>query len=86
MSHSLVLVKHRLVALAVFALELCLSSIVEQELSLVQVFLLTSEYIQFAESHLGNLVSRHHTSLSAVRSHLTAHAVGISACNVEELP
>ena len=86
MSHSLVLLKHRLMALTVFALELRLSAIVEQELRLVQVFLLAREHIQFAQSHLCNLVSRHHASLSSLRSHLAAYAVGISACNVEKLP
>ena len=85
MSHSLILLKHRLVALAVFALKLCLSSIVEQELRLVQVFLLACQHIEFAQSHLGNLMSRNNTSLLCLWSHLAAYTVGISACNVEKL-
>ena len=85
MSYCLVLLHNRLVALAVFSLYGCLSTIVEEELCLVEVSLLACKYIELAESHLGNLVSWHHTHLSGLCANLTAHAVGISASDVEEL-
>ena len=85
MSHCLVLLQYRFVALRVFCLNLGLAMIVEEELSLVQVFLVASGEIEFAESHLCYLVSRYHASLTSLWTHLLDHAVGVADGDVEEL-
>ena len=62
-----------------------LAAIVEEELGLVEIFLVASNKIQFGKCHLGNLVTRYHTGLSWVRANLTADTVGITDGDVEEL-
>ena len=85
MTYSLVLLQNRFVALRVFLFDGCLSTIVKEELSLVEIFLVACSEIEFAESHFGNLMSRYHASLSWVRTYLANHAVGITNGNVKEL-
>ena len=86
MSHGLVLVNDGLMALRVLLLDACLSPIVEEELRLIQVFPVSRYEVQPAQSHLRNLVSRHHACLSWLVSNLLDHAVGISDGDVQELP
>ena len=62
-----------------------LSTVVEQELSLVEVLLLACGQIELGQCHLCNLMARHHAGLSGVRTYLAADAVGIAAGNVEKL-
>ena len=62
-----------------------LSTIVEQELCLVEVLLFAGGQIEFGQCHLCNLMAGHHTGLSGIRSNLAADAVGIAAGDVEEL-
>ena len=85
MAPSLCLVYDGFVALRVDILVLCLATIVEQELGLIEVFLLTGEYIQASQCHLRNLMTRHHTGLSRVGTYLLDDTVGIAFGNVEEL-
>ena len=85
MTYSLVLLQNRLVALRIFLFDGSLSTIVEEELCLFEIFLVACSEIEFAESHFGNLMSRYHASLSRVRTNLANHAVGIADSDVEEL-
>ena len=62
-----------------------LSTIVEQELCLVEVLLFAGGQIEFGERHLCNLMAGHHTGLTWIRSNLAADTIGIAAGDVEEL-
>ena len=66
MAPSFGLVDYRLVALRIDVLHLRLATIVQQELSLVQVFLFTRQHIETSQGHLCNLMTRNHTSLSVL--------------------
>ena len=85
MTYSLVLFQNRFVALRIFLFDRCLATIVEEELSLFEIFLVACSEIELAECHFGNLMSRYHASLSWVRTNLANHAVGIADSDVEEL-
>ena len=85
MTYSLVLFQNRFVALGIFLFDRCLATIVEEELSLFEIFLVACSEIELAECHFGNLMSRYHTSLSWVRTYFANHAVGIADSDVEEL-
>ena len=85
MPNGLVLLRDGLVALRILLLYLRLATVVEQELCLVQILLLAGSQIKAGECHFSNLVARHHTSLSRVRTNLLAHHVSIAAGNVQEL-
>ena len=85
MTYSLVLFQNRFVALRVFLFDRCLATVVEEELSLFEIFLVACSEIKLAERHFGNLMSRYHASLSWVRTNLANHAVGIADSDVEEL-
>ncbi len=85
MTYSLVLLQNRLVALRIFLFDGSLSTIVEEEFSLFEIFLVACSEIELAERHLCNLMSRNHTSLSWIRTYLANHAVGIADSDVEEL-
>ena len=85
MSDGLVLFDDGLVSLRILMHDGGLAAIVEEELCLVEVFLVASDEIELGKSHLGNLVTRHHTSLSGIGSHLAADTVGIADGDVEEL-
>ena len=62
-----------------------LAAIVEEELGLVEIFLVAGDEVELGECHLGNLVTGYHTGLSRVRANLTADTVGIADGDVEEL-
>ena len=85
MTYSFVLFQYRFVALRIFLFDRCLATIVEEELSLFEIFLVACSEIELAECHFGNLMSRYHASLSWVRTNLANHAVGIADSDVEEL-
>ena len=85
MSHRLVLLHDRLVALRVLRLETRLAAVVQQELGFIEVFLLARGQVQTAECHLRNLVSRYYACLSGIGAHLTAHTVRIAYGDVQEL-
>ena len=85
MTYSFVLFQYRFVALRIFLFDRCLATIVEEELSLFEIFLVACSEIKLAECHFGNLMSRYHASLSWVRTNLANHAVGIADSDVEEL-
>ena len=85
MSPSLALLQDRFVALRIDVLDMCLATIVEQILSLIEIFLLTRQGVKTSQSHLGNLVSWHDSSLSLLRPHLLDHAISITLGDVEEL-
>ena len=76
---------HGFVALRIEVLATSLTTIVEQELGLVEVFLLTSDDIQFGQGHLGNLVTWYDAGLSFLRANLSHYTVGIALGDVEEL-
>ena len=83
--HRLVLFHNGLVCLRIVVGDGGLAPIVEEELGLVEVFLLSRHQIEFGKRHLCNLVSRHDTSLSRLGTHFAAHAVGIADGDVEKL-
>ena len=85
MPHSLSLLYYRQMTLTVFGLYLRLSTIVEQELCEVQVFLLACCQIQAGHSHLCNLMTWHHTHLSGVGTHFFTSHVSIATSDIEEL-
>ena len=85
MTYSLVLFQYWFVALRIFLFDRCLSTIVEEELSLFEIFLVACSEIELAECHFGNLMSRYHASLSWVRTYLANYTVGIADSDVEEL-
>ena len=62
-----------------------LTTVVKEELSLIEVLLVACNEIQLGQSHLCNLMAWYDTSLSWIRSHLTADTVGIADGNVEEI-
>ena len=85
MSPSLCLVNNGFVALRVDILHFRLATIVEQELSLIQVFLLTRQDIETSQCHLGNLMTRNHECLSVFVAHLANNTVGIALGDVQKL-
>ena len=85
MAPSLFLLYHRLIALRVKILTTSFATIIQQELSLVKIFLLASKHIQTGQRHLGNLVSRHHAGLTSLGTYLANHTIGITLGNVQEL-
>ena len=85
MSPSFSLVDYGLVALRIDVLHLRLATIVQQELSLVQVFLFARQHIETSQGHLCNLMTRNHTSLSVLGTYLADDTIGIALGNVQEL-
>ena len=85
MPHGLVLLNHGFVSLRVVVHDGGLTPVVEEELGLVEVFLVAGDEIQFGECHLGNLMAGHHTRLSGIRSDLLAYHIGVADGDVEEL-
>ena len=63
----------------------CLTAIVEEELCLVEIFLVAGSEIELTECHFGNLMSRYYASLSWIRTYLANYAVGIADGDIEEL-
>ena len=86
MAYGLVLFDDGLVGLRIVVNDGGLTAVVEEELCLVEIFLVARHEIQFGECHLCNLMSGNHASLPRVRTHLAADAVGIADGDVEELP
>ncbi len=85
MPHGFRLFQNRFVALRVSLSFFRLAAIVEQIFSLVEIFFLASYGVESCQSHLGNLVSRHDSGLSASGSHLATNAVGIALGDIEKL-
>ncbi len=85
MTPSFCLVYHWLVALRINVLNLCLATIVEQELGFIEVFLFASKHIKTSQSHLSNLMTWHHTSLTFASTNLLDDTIGITLGYVQEL-
>ena len=85
MPHGLVLLQHRLVALAVFLPDCCPATEVEEELCLVEILLLAGEHIELAECHFSYLMAWNDTCLTRLWTYLTAYAVGIASSDVQKL-
>ena len=62
-----------------------LATIIEQILSLIQIFLLTGQGIETSQSHLCNLMTRNDGSLSWFRANLIYHTIGIALGDVQKL-
>ena len=84
-SHSFILLNHRLMCLAVFIGTTGISTLVEEELGLVEVFLVSGNQIKFGKCHFGNLMSGDTDLLSFACTDFTAYAVGISDGDIEEV-
>ena len=85
MSPSLCLLHHWLVALIIDIVMIGLSTIIQEELRFVEVFLFTCEYIETCQCHLCDLVSWHYTCLISTWTYLTYHTVGKLHRYVEKL-
>ena len=86
MSHGLVLLEDSLVGLAVGVTDCGVTPLVEEELGLVEVLLLSGHGVEFREGHLGDLVSGNDACLSFTGSDFTHNAVGVADRYVEEVP
>ena len=64
---------------------LSLPPVVEEELGLVKIFPVSGNQIKLAKCHLCNLMPWNPYHLTFTFSYLTAHAVGIADCQVEEI-
>ena len=85
MTYSLVLFDDGLMSLRVVVYDGGLATIIEEELSLVQIFLVARYQIELSQRHLCNLMSWHNTGLTRVRTNFLAHYIGITDGDVEEL-
>ena len=85
MSYGFVLLDDGLMSLRIVMYDGGLTTVIEEELSFVEIFLFASNKIQFGKCHLCDLMPRNHTSLTRVRADLTADTVGITDGDVEEL-
>ena len=84
-SHSFILLNHRLMCLAVFIGTTGISTLVEEELGLVEVFLVSGNQIKFGKCHFGNLMSGNTDLLSLACADFTAYAVSVSDGDIEEV-
>ncbi len=84
-TYSLILLHNRLVGLAVFVGAGGVASLVEEELCLVEIFLVAGHEIELGKRHFGNLVSGYAYNLSGIVADFAAHTVGILDCDVEEV-
>ena len=84
-SHGLALLQDREMRLVVLIPVLGLTALVQEELGLVQVFLLARGEIQLREGHFGDLVSRNHPGLAGGGAHFADHAVRIADGDVQEI-
>ena len=84
-SYSFILLNHRFMCLAVFIGTAGISTLVEEELGLVEVLLVAGDQIKFGQCHFGNLMSGDTDLLSFACTDFTAYAVGISDGDIEEV-
>ena len=61
------------------------AALVEEELGLVEVFLVACNQIEFSQCHLGNLMTGHTLQLIFIRTNGFADAIGITDGDVEEI-
>ena len=85
MSHGLILLHYRLVRLTVFICAGGVSTLVQKEFGLIQIFLLPCYQAQFGKGHFGNLMSRHTDLLPFARTYLPAYTVGITDSDIKEI-
>ncbi len=71
--------------LAVFIGTTGISTLVEEELGLVEVFLVSGNQIKFGKCHFGNLMSGNTDLLSLACADFTAYAVSVSDGDIEEV-
>ena len=62
-----------------------LTTLVEEELGLIEVFSVASGNVKLCQAHLSNLVPRHHTSLTGLITHFSTYTIRILDGNVEEI-
>ena len=85
MAYSFILLNNRFVSLRIIMNDGGLATIVQQELGLVEVFLVACDQVEFGECHLCNLMTRDDAGLSGVRTNFFTYDVGIADGDVEEL-
>ena len=85
MTYGLILLNNGLMSLRVVVHNCGLATIVEEELGLVEVFLIASNQIEFGKSHLCYLMTGHYTRLTRIRTNLLAYDIGIADSDIEEL-
>ena len=85
MADGLILFNDWFVSLRVLMHNSGLATIVEEELGLVEVFLVTCYQIEFGQCHLSNLMAGHHTGLTWIWAYLATYTVGIADGDIEEL-
>ncbi len=84
MSPCLRLLNDGFVTLRVEVTTTRLAAVVQQELRLVKIFLLSCQHIQASQRHLRDLMTRYHTSLSLFSAHLTDDTVSITLGDIQE--
>ena len=85
MSYRLFLLQHRQMRLVIRITMLCLASIVEEELSLIQVFLISCSQVEFSQPHFCNLMSWYPNYLPWIGTYLTNYTVGIADGNIKKV-
>ena len=85
MTYSLILFDDWLMSLGILMYDGGLATIIEEELSLIEIFLITCYQIEFSKGHLCNLMTRYYTSLTRIRANFLADHIRITDGNIEEL-
>ena len=84
-SYSLILLENRLVSLAVLVCTGSVSTLVKEELGLVEILLLACNEVELCKSHLCDLVTRNAYNLSVALADLAAYAVSVLDGDVKEI-
>ena len=84
-SHGFILLDNGFVCLTVFVRAAGVTTLVEEEFSLVEVFLVSGDQIKFGKCHFGNLMSGNTDLLPFACTYLTTYAIGVLDGDVEEV-
>ena len=86
MSYCLILFNYRFVSLTVFIPTRSITTLIQEEFSLVQIFLFTCYQIQLSQCHLCNLMTWHTYLLPRFVTNLPADTVCITNGYIQEIP
>ena len=84
-ANGLVLLQHRHMRLVVRIIVTRIASLVQEELGLVQVFLVSGGEVQFRKGHLGDLMAGDDAGLTRAGAHFADDAVRIADGDVQEV-
>ena len=86
MPYRLILFCDGSVSLAVFVFASGVPALIEEELCLIDVLLVTSDQVKFRQRHFCNLMSRYGNSLSRFVSYFAAYTVGVFDGYIQKVP